>query len=152
MLQLTHPRATSVDDNGSGEAAPKTNSNDNVVNEQIRRYPKRVLHRVAFRLLQQSGKNLANDASPKQIDQDETSTDLSFAFHSLSFCPGCLIQGQKSNTSLFSLAPADVTTADVLLLTTQAPWQQCTNDALLLHPLIHIVWVVIVSSFQPGKV
>lgn len=32
-------RATSVDDNGSGEAAPKTNSNDNVVNEQIRRHP-----------------------------------------------------------------------------------------------------------------
>lgn len=61
-------------------------------------------------------------------------------------CPECFIRGQ---TIKLSLSPTDITSVDALLLTTQAPWQQRTNDALLLHPLIHIVWVVIV---QPGKV
>lgn len=59
-------------------------------------------------------------------------------------CPECFIRGQ---TIKLSLCPTDITSVDALLL--QAPWQQRTNDALLLHPLIHIVWVVIV---QPWKV
>lgn len=66
--------------------------------------------------------------------------------------PGVLHLGaQKKDYFIISLAPTDVTTVDVLLLTTRPPWQQCTNDALLLFPLIHIVWVVIVSSFQLWK-
>lgn len=70
----------------------------------------------------------------------------------LAECARGAISGAKKQYFIISPTPVVVRTADEPLLTAWAPWQQCTNDALLLHPLIHIVWVVIVGSFLPGKV
>lgn len=66
--------------------------------------------------------------------------------------PHWVSKEKKRQYFIISAAPMDAAAVDALVSTTQVPWQQCPNDALLLQPLIHVVWVVIEGSFQSGLV
>lgn len=95
--------------------------------------------------------------APKMNGLCSFHVELSLTFHSvyviMAEWPHWVSKEEKKRQYfIISVAPMDAAAADALVLTTQVPWQQCPNDALLLQPLIHDVWVVIEGSFQPGMV